>query len=112
MTSGKTEKELLKWFENDLLPRLIAANKFPIAGVKAENLSQISVDWEETGKGVDSFASTPYFLKLTLQDATNRERSCEFRLIVKFITQNLGCRAALETDVQFFNEMVFYNEVD
>lgn len=112
MAEQKSEEEMLKWFEEDLLPRLILENRFPLSGVEPSNLSISALKWEVTAnRNTDHFASSPYFLCLSVCETKEKNNVKDFPLIVKFIPQSLVLREAMDIDLQFYNEMVLYTQV-
>lgn len=88
-------------FEHKFLPEAVASGGF---GQDVEVLCVVRVGKE----GQDQFQSTVLFVSVKLQDE-GKVRECP--LVCKFQTQDEELRKRFSTELQFFNEVVFYRDV-
>lgn len=105
--SKEREQEILNWFKNELLPKEVKKKRFP---EDADDWTPENVEFEITERGVDHFASSPYFVKVKFRNEKTKENRY-LDLVVKFISQDPAFRAAMKTEGQFYNEATMYNVV-
>lgn len=99
------KEDLLKWFLTEVLPSMVSAGRL---SEKNEIQSVENCEFENFSKGVENFASVPYFAKLALKTAQGT--ICR-NIIVKFQIQDPIVRETMKMVSQFQNEITFYNEV-
>lgn len=99
------EREISDWFEKEILPKEIRRKCFP---EDWEDWTLEKVRFQITERGVDHFASSPYFVAAEFANEKRADRR-DFHLVVKFISQDPEFRAAMKTEGQFYNEASVYN---
>ncbi|EEB11834.1 conserved hypothetical protein [Pediculus humanus corporis] len=99
------EQELLKWFQNDVIPSILS---YFHSTKKYISPQCESCHFENIQQGIDNFASNPFFGEITIKNSIG---SFPISFFIKFQNQDPIIREKMKTVVQFQNEVTFYTIV-
>lgn len=100
----KEEEKLVEWFQEKMLPKMVAEGSFP-AG---RNPRIVSCEFHPTERNTDHFCSVPYFMELVLDSEEGRK---SFDLVVKFCVQNDRAIELMNVRRQYQNEVGVYGRI-